>query len=60
MAGFTETIYNAIFKKTSTMVLASVACTFFFERSFDLGAEILFEKINEGKLWKDIKQNYEK
>ncbi|CAH1997924.1 unnamed protein product [Acanthoscelides obtectus] len=57
--GFNETVYNLIFKRTSTMALACVASAFFFERTFDLVTENLFEKINEGKLWKHIKDKYQ-
>ncbi|KAK4878477.1 hypothetical protein RN001_010983 [Aquatica leii] len=54
------TINNLLFKRTSTFLLTVAACTFFFERTFDGSTEYLFEKLNEGKLWKHIKQNYEK
>ncbi|KAJ8916702.1 hypothetical protein NQ315_000347 [Exocentrus adspersus] len=53
--GFQQTVYNLVFKRTSTMALACVASVFFFERTFDLGSEYFFDKINEGKLWKHIK-----
>lgn len=43
-----STIYNALFKRTSTFALAVVSGAFLFERSFDLGSVTLFEKINEG------------
>ncbi|CAB0005700.1 unnamed protein product [Nesidiocoris tenuis] len=58
--GISNTVYNAIFKRTSTYTLAIVASALFFERTFDLATETIFEKINEGKLWKHIKHNYEK
>ncbi|KAJ8954223.1 hypothetical protein NQ318_005818 [Aromia moschata] len=32
---------------------------FFFERTFDLSADIIFDKLNEGKLWKHIKDKYQ-
>ncbi|KAJ8982573.1 hypothetical protein NQ317_005044 [Molorchus minor] len=54
-----STLYNSIFKRTSTFALACVACAFFFERTFDLGVDTLFNKINEGKLWRDIKPSEE-
>jgi hypothetical protein len=60
MAGISSTLYNSIFKRTSTFALACVGAALFFERTFDLGSELLFEKVNEGKLWKHIKHNYEK
>lgn len=57
--GITNTIYNSIFKRTSTMALAVVVSAFFFERTFDLATDTIFEKYNEGKLWKHIKDKYE-
>nr|BAN21346.1 unkown protein [Riptortus pedestris] len=57
--GLSNTLYNTIFKRTSTYTLAMVTGAFLFERTFDLGTEVLFERLNEGKLWKHIKNNYE-
>jgi ubiquinol-cytochrome c reductase subunit 9 len=48
MAGISSTLYNSIFKRTSTFALACVGAALFFERTFDLGSELLFEKVNEG------------
>ncbi|XP_076255452.1 ubiquinol-cytochrome C reductase complex subunit oxen [Rhynchophorus ferrugineus] len=53
-----STIYNTVFKRTSTFALACVASAFFFERGFDLACDTIFNRINEGKLWKDIKEKY--
>ncbi|CAG9854319.1 unnamed protein product [Phyllotreta striolata] len=57
--GFSSTVYNAIFKRTSTMALAVIVSAFAFERTFDLVTDSIFEKVNEGKLWKHIKDKYE-
>ncbi|XP_060533044.1 cytochrome b-c1 complex subunit 9 [Cylas formicarius] len=54
-----NSIYNTLFKRTSTFALTCVFSAFFFERTFDLAADKLFEKYNEGKLWKDIKDKYQ-
>ncbi|XP_073996374.1 ubiquinol-cytochrome C reductase complex subunit oxen [Rhodnius prolixus] len=56
---FARSVYNSIFKRTSTYTLALVGGAFFFERTFDLLTEKWFESMNEGKLWKHIKHNYE-
>ncbi|CAH0549791.1 unnamed protein product [Brassicogethes aeneus] len=50
-----STIYNTIFKRTSTFALACGISAFFFERTLDLGSETVFEKVNQGKLWNDMK-----
>ena len=54
------TLYNMFFKKTSSFVLTVCAGTFFFERITDGFTEALFDSINKGKQWKDIKHLYEK
>ncbi|CAH0696610.1 unnamed protein product [Spodoptera exigua] len=53
------TLNRVVFKRTSTFFLAGAAGAFFFERAFDVGSVALFESINKGKLWKDIKHKYE-
>lgn len=52
-------IYKLLFKKTSTYYLTGITLAFFFERTADLLAETIFKQINKGKLWDDIKKNYE-
>ncbi|XP_012280647.1 cytochrome b-c1 complex subunit 9 [Orussus abietinus] len=60
MAGISSTVYNALFKRTSTFALTILVGSFFFERAFDLVSTSIFESVNKGKLWKDIKHKYEK
>ena len=43
-----NTIYNAIFKRTSTFMLTIVATAFVFERSVDLAADAIYDSINRG------------
>ncbi|KAG8233405.1 hypothetical protein J437_LFUL013398 [Ladona fulva] len=57
MAGFSTTVYNALFKRTSTFALTVAVSAFFFERTFELISESMFNSMNKGKLWKDIKHN---
>ncbi|XP_050482403.1 cytochrome b-c1 complex subunit 9 [Bombus huntii] len=51
-------IYN-LFKRSSTFTLSILAATFFFERGFDMIGDTIFDRLNEGKLWKHIKRQYE-
>jgi ubiquinol-cytochrome c reductase subunit 9 len=53
-------IYNIFFKKSSTYFLTLVAGALFFERFSDGLADSLFDSINRGKQWKDIKHLYVK
>ncbi|XP_071447743.1 cytochrome b-c1 complex subunit 9 [Hetaerina americana] len=59
MAGFSTKVYNTLFKRTSTFAMTIVLSTFFFERTFELTSEQIFNSINKGKLWNDIKAKYE-
>ncbi|XP_002081248.2 cytochrome b-c1 complex subunit 9, partial [Drosophila simulans] len=54
-----KVIYNTLFKRTSTYAVAIIASAFFFERALDVTSVAIFEGINKGKLWKDIKGKYE-
>jgi len=60
MAGIGTIAYNAIFKRTSTFVVAAVATAFFFDRGVDVITDGIFDSVNRGKQWKDIKHLYEK
>ncbi|XP_065548594.1 cytochrome b-c1 complex subunit 9 [Lathamus discolor] len=51
--------YSALFRRTSTFALSIVLGAVLFERVFDQGADALFERLNEGKLWKHIKHKYD-
>lgn len=41
-------LYNMVFKRTSTYVVGIFASVFFFERTFDLAADSIFESHNKG------------
>ncbi|NXI24782.1 QCR9 protein, partial [Sterrhoptilus dennistouni] len=51
--------YGSLFRRTSTFALSVVLGAVLFERVFDQGGDMLFEQLNEGKLWKHIKHKYE-
>ncbi|XP_067911196.1 cytochrome b-c1 complex subunit 9 [Heterodontus francisci] len=57
---FLRKLYTMVFKRSSTFALSIVLGAVFFERVFDQAGDALFEHINDGKLWKHIKHNYEK
>ncbi|XP_075541372.1 ubiquinol-cytochrome C reductase complex subunit oxen [Dermacentor variabilis] len=57
--GFATTLYNGVFKRSSTFALAAIVGAFFVERITDITANTIFESVNKGKLWKDIKGQYE-
>ncbi|XP_011066180.1 PREDICTED: cytochrome b-c1 complex subunit 9-like [Acromyrmex echinatior] len=53
-------LYHYVFKRSSTFTLGAVITTMYFERAYDDTCEYIFETINKGRLWKDIKHRYEK
>ena len=53
-------VYNTLFKKSSTYFLSVVAGAFIFERAADQLCDTLFDSLNRGKQWKDIKHLYVK
>ncbi|KYN33350.1 Cytochrome b-c1 complex subunit 9 [Trachymyrmex septentrionalis] len=57
--GFSSTLYNLVLKRTSTFTVAVLVSAFIFERGFDMASEKIFDTINKGKQWKDIKHKYE-
>ena len=43
-----RTVYNALFRRTSTFVVTIVVGGFLFERVFDEGMDNLWENMNRG------------
>ena len=54
-----NTFYHLVTKRTSTWAFSIVVGALLFERVFDATADSFFEAQNKGKLWKDIKHQYE-
>nr|XP_020474319.1 cytochrome b-c1 complex subunit 9 [Monopterus albus] len=54
-----SSVYNLLFRRTSTFALTVMVGAVVFERMFDQGAEAIYDHVNRGKLWKHIKHNYE-
>jgi ubiquinol-cytochrome c reductase subunit 9 len=58
MAGLAGRLYNPVFRRTSTFAATILFGAFFFERAFDVTSEHVFYLINQEKLWKHIKHNF--
>ncbi|XP_007434851.1 cytochrome b-c1 complex subunit 9 [Python bivittatus] len=56
---FAQKLYRLVFRRTSTLVFTVVVGAVIFERGFDQITDNIFYRLNEGKLWKDIKHKYE-
>lgn len=50
-------LYNKLFRKTSTFVVVIGTSAIFADRLVDAVAEGIWGRINEGRLWKDVKKN---
>jgi ubiquinol-cytochrome c reductase subunit 9 len=48
MAGVGSFLYNALFKRTSTFALTIIGGSFFFERSFEMISDSMYDNINQG------------
>lgn len=49
-------VYDKLFKKTSTFAMVIVVGAIFADRAVDTIAETAWSRINEGRLWKDVKK----
>ncbi|XP_023679128.1 cytochrome b-c1 complex subunit 9 [Paramormyrops kingsleyae] len=54
-----QSVYNLLFRRTSTFAVTIMVGAVLFERVFDQGGDTIFEQLNRGKLWKHIKHNHE-
>ncbi|ORX63178.1 ubiquinol-cytochrome C reductase [Hesseltinella vesiculosa] len=57
--GLTRTIYNTIFKRNSVFVTTVFAGALAFEVVYDSTTDKIWDNLNKGKQWKDIKHKYE-
>lgn len=55
-ARFNSFLYEKIFRRTSTFALFIGVTAIFADHMVDGIADTLFAKINEGRLWKDVKR----
>ncbi|KAI7907925.1 cytochrome b-c1 complex subunit 9 [Cokeromyces recurvatus] len=57
-SGFTRTIYNTFFKRNSMFITTIFVGAIAFEVGFDSITSKVWDNVNKGKQWKDIKDNY--
>ena len=58
MTSFSVKLYNSVFRRSSTYLLAVIAGAFIFERTKELVVDASFDNMNKGKQWKEIKHLY--
>jgi len=60
MAGFVSTLYRTVLGRTSSTAVVVIVGALFYERGVSIISDSIFDSINKGKQWKDIKHLYEK
>ncbi|KAI8334289.1 cytochrome b-c1 complex subunit 9 [Chlamydoabsidia padenii] len=58
-SGIARGIYNTLFKKNSVFVTSIFVSAIAFEVVYDTASSTIWDKVNKGKQWKDIKHKYE-
>ncbi|KAI8139695.1 ubiquinol-cytochrome C reductase [Fennellomyces sp. T-0311] len=57
-SGLSRTIYNTFFRKNSAFVATIFVSAIAFEVGFDTASNKIWDDLNKGKQWKDIKDKY--
>ncbi|KAG5294480.1 UQCRX/QCR9 like ubiquinol-cytochrome C reductase family protein [Histoplasma ohiense] len=58
MAGITGMIYNSLFRRNTTFLGSIFIGAFAFEMAFDSISNRIFDSLNKGRQWKDIRHQY--
>ncbi|RMY63518.1 hypothetical protein D0864_07044 [Hortaea werneckii] len=56
--GFLSSLYGSIVKRNTTFLATIFVGAFATEIAFETGANSIWDSINKGRQWKDIKQRY--
>ncbi|KAF2030854.1 ubiquinol-cytochrome c reductase complex 7.3 kda protein-like protein [Setomelanomma holmii] len=51
-------VYNAVLRSNTTMLFTVFGAAFGMQLAFDTGSEKIWNGLNKGRQWKDIKQRY--
>jgi ubiquinol-cytochrome c reductase subunit 9 len=54
----TKTVYNIFFRRSATIALTTVVGVFAYERFINKTAEYIYERQNQGKLWKHVQPQF--
>lgn len=58
MSGFLGNVYNAVLRSNTTMLFTVFGAAFGMQLAFDTGSDKIWDAVNRGRQWKDIKQRY--
>lgn len=56
LARFNSLIYEKLFRRTTTFAIVIAVGAIIGDRMVDGLAESIFSKLNEGRLWKDVRK----
>ncbi|CAG8484173.1 8525_t:CDS:2 [Paraglomus occultum] len=51
-------LYRGVFRRNSIFLCGVFAAAFAFEIAFDVTSDRIFDRVNRGRQWKDIKDKY--
>lgn len=55
---FANRLYNAVFRRNSRFVGTVFVTAFFYDLAFNSTMDKIFDNLNKGKQWKDIRGKY--
>merc|ERR1712230_77064 len=55
---FSQGIFNGVFRRNYVFLSTVFAGAFAFEMAFDTGTDLIWNSINKGRQWRDIKHRY--
>ncbi|KAM3413801.1 Complex III subunit 9 [Cercospora zeina] len=58
MSGLLNTLYNSIVKRNTIFLTTIFAGAFVTNIAFDVTANKIWDQVNKGRQWKDIKHKY--
>ncbi|KAH7355584.1 ubiquinol-cytochrome c reductase complex 7.3 kda protein-like protein [Pyrenochaeta sp. MPI-SDFR-AT-0127] len=58
MSGALSTVYNAVLRSNTTMLFTVFGAAFGMQLAFDTSSDRIWDSVNRGRQWKDIKQRY--
>ncbi|CAF1566081.1 unnamed protein product [Rotaria sp. Silwood1] len=58
MSSVTKTVYNIFFRRSATIVLSIAVGVFAYERLINKTTDYIFERRNQGKLWKHVQPQF--
>ncbi|KAF2477861.1 ubiquinol-cytochrome C reductase [Lindgomyces ingoldianus] len=58
MPGISSSLYNIFLRRNTVMLGTVFAAAFGLQLAFDAGSDRIWDAINKGRQWKDIKHRY--